>query len=366
MTIEPLDRPITLRELLVACDASSWRYDVLAALAKSLRETKPTSPPSSASGPYSIGSNHWPGLSKLVEEAGEAQQVLGKLLGTGGEVQHWDGSDLRQRLVEELGDLIAAISFFVAANGLDVEQLDKRSKDKLVLFESWHRSPVPVDPSPPAVTFSEMEKVAASQFWTYCLGQLPVPCAVCQKPFVPEPIPIGPFGPGGTQSMGSLFLPHKFVLAVCGPCRTLTGTTLPFHGSVVQAGSITVSQPKASNNACRSCPCEFSNVEPCSDRCSCRQPLSSGGCSRCVRYGSLEQQEAAAQEIVRREHDLVLARLVAGSAKEAADRLRCRLPKRCGDCFGTKKKGCECVGSRVAAALVVLDQLANLVPGDKT
>lgn len=37
-------------------------------------------------GPYSIGQGHWPGLARLIEELGELQQVLGKIMACGGEV----------------------------------------------------------------------------------------------------------------------------------------------------------------------------------------------------------------------------------------------------------------------------------------
>lgn len=92
--------------------------------------TKPTA------GPYSIGSELWPGLSKLSEEAGEVIQVVGKLIATGGEEQHWDGSNLRKRLAEELGDLLAAIEFVALKNGL--ADTFTRAEEKLKLFEKWH------------------------------------------------------------------------------------------------------------------------------------------------------------------------------------------------------------------------------------
>jgi NTP pyrophosphatase (non-canonical NTP hydrolase) len=69
--------------------------------------------------PYAIGSETWPGLSKLVEECGEVLQVAGKLMGTGGQVEHWDGTDLRERMTEELADLLAAIDFLQYMNDLD-------------------------------------------------------------------------------------------------------------------------------------------------------------------------------------------------------------------------------------------------------
>jgi len=87
---------------------------------------------------YGIGSDHWPGVSKLIEEMGEVNQVLGKLLGTRGKPNHWDGSDLLDRLHEELGDLEAAIAFLKFANNLDSDRIQNRRIDKLVLFMHWH------------------------------------------------------------------------------------------------------------------------------------------------------------------------------------------------------------------------------------
>lgn len=86
---------------------------------------------------YGIGSSYWNGLAKLNEEAGELIQILGKLLATGG-TDHWEG-DLRPRLVEELGDLRAAIDFF-ATSCLRPDELDAvvaRTEAKIDLFERW-------------------------------------------------------------------------------------------------------------------------------------------------------------------------------------------------------------------------------------
>jgi len=88
--------------------------------------------------PYSIGSDRWPGVSKLIEEMGEVQQVLGKLLGTGGQPAHWDGSDLRVRLHEELADLQAAMMFVIETNDLDGEAILARSNAKFLRFKQWH------------------------------------------------------------------------------------------------------------------------------------------------------------------------------------------------------------------------------------
>lgn len=89
--------------------------------------------------PYAIGSTEWPGLSKLAEEAGEVLQVIGKLMGTGGHPDHWDGSNLRTRLVEELADLAAAVGFVEDHNFTEGEQREFRDRvaEKQRLFNSW-------------------------------------------------------------------------------------------------------------------------------------------------------------------------------------------------------------------------------------
>lgn len=97
-------------------------------------------------GPYSIGSDHCPGLSKLNEEAAEVIQVIGKAMGVGGLIEHWEGTHLRERLEDELGDLQAAISFVTSHNSLDRERIYKRVVAKLLQFEEWHKAgdPPPV------------------------------------------------------------------------------------------------------------------------------------------------------------------------------------------------------------------------------
>lgn len=94
---------------------------------------------SDQAGPYSIGSDTWPGLSKLIEECGEVIQVAGKIIGTGGEPKHWDGSDLRDRLIEEVADLTAAIEFVTQACVFDWDEINDRAGAKRLLFERWHR-----------------------------------------------------------------------------------------------------------------------------------------------------------------------------------------------------------------------------------
>jgi NTP pyrophosphatase (non-canonical NTP hydrolase) len=97
-----------------------------------------------SAGSYSIGSPKWPGLSKLIEECGEVLQVAGKIIATNGDTAHWDGTDLAERLTEELADLQAAIGFMIGHNPLlDADRVMERAKAKADLFCQWHNE----DPS---------------------------------------------------------------------------------------------------------------------------------------------------------------------------------------------------------------------------
>jgi len=100
-----------------------------------------------SSGDFSLGSSVWPGVSKLIEECGEVQQVCGKLLGTGGLPNHWDGTDLSERLLEEMADVTAAVRFVLEENSLDEEAFEERIAAKLQLFREWHTEQTkPLDP----------------------------------------------------------------------------------------------------------------------------------------------------------------------------------------------------------------------------
>jgi NTP pyrophosphatase (non-canonical NTP hydrolase) len=144
-------------------------------------------------GPYSIGQNHWPGLARLMEEMGELQQVLGKVMASGGNVQevviarwrgvklvylpgdepagydpkqepkpleikvpeilYYDKTLLLTRLREEIADVLAAIEFFVVqnaeslhANSLDEDgslvsgewYMEEQKRHKLANFYRYH------------------------------------------------------------------------------------------------------------------------------------------------------------------------------------------------------------------------------------
>lgn len=99
--------------------------------------------------PYGIGSDHHPGLSKIIEEAGETLQVLAKIQATGGERDYWDGIDLYDLLTEELGDLRAAVEFYIAHNPdkIDRTAIDTRTAAKLATYEEWHTNPAQHTPN---------------------------------------------------------------------------------------------------------------------------------------------------------------------------------------------------------------------------
>lgn len=97
---------------------------------------------------YSIASPTWPGLAKLLEECGEVIQVLSKLMVAPNLDHTWvqpDGSsrgwgDLTDALHEELGDLHAALDFFIFQNDeIDFYRVQDRTNEKYRLFCEWHR-----------------------------------------------------------------------------------------------------------------------------------------------------------------------------------------------------------------------------------
>jgi|SRR4051812_38532072 len=89
-----------------------------------------------------IGQDDLPGLAKMVEENGEALQIIGKINQIGHDGFHWDGKKqtLRERLEDELADQMAAISFYCEVNELDMDKIDKRIKKKHKRFHRWHKN----------------------------------------------------------------------------------------------------------------------------------------------------------------------------------------------------------------------------------
>lgn len=82
--------------------------------------------------------NRWHGCHKLNEECGELVQLFGKL-GAFPAGAHPDGKgELSTRLEEELGDVLAAISYFIGANPvISMLRVNERMQDKHAKFCEW-------------------------------------------------------------------------------------------------------------------------------------------------------------------------------------------------------------------------------------
>jgi hypothetical protein len=88
-------------------------------------------------GPFAFGAPEWSGIAKLAEELGELQAVLGKLIGTGGDRQHWQG-DLVPQLEEEMGDVGAALEHVLnRCPHIDKNHVEARWDLKGELFNKW-------------------------------------------------------------------------------------------------------------------------------------------------------------------------------------------------------------------------------------
>jgi len=97
--------------------------------------------------PYGIGSDHWPGVGKVIEETNELGAVLGKLFGSGGRREHWSG-DLVVMMRDEIADVRAALRFLQDENTVIGEAggrgyMERRERWKIDLFCSWQRGDPP-------------------------------------------------------------------------------------------------------------------------------------------------------------------------------------------------------------------------------
>lgn len=90
------------------------------------------------------------GLVKLSEECGEVIQVAQKMVaypqlqlkeGLLSSGVHPDGTNLRERLEDEVGDALAAIAFVRTKLGLDNERIKQRIELKIMLFTQWDGEP---------------------------------------------------------------------------------------------------------------------------------------------------------------------------------------------------------------------------------
>lgn len=81
------------------------------------------------------------GVAKLIEELGELQQVLGKRLAMWDKDEHWDGTNLKRRMEEEFGDVLAAMSFVQVKLELDDEAIEARMQMKTDIFILWETDP---------------------------------------------------------------------------------------------------------------------------------------------------------------------------------------------------------------------------------
>ena len=85
------------------------------------------------------------GVAKTIEEIGGLQQVLGKLQQTLGKKlalwtrdDHWDGTNLKDCMEEEVADVIAALACTTVWMGLSTDFISGRVTAKIERFERWH------------------------------------------------------------------------------------------------------------------------------------------------------------------------------------------------------------------------------------
>lgn len=89
---------------------------------------------------FQFSSEVWPGLAKLSEECGELVQVISKIVGTAGTMRFRDGSTVDpERMIEELGDVWAAVEFVYqhAFTPEERRRIINRRTAKYDLFNRW-------------------------------------------------------------------------------------------------------------------------------------------------------------------------------------------------------------------------------------
>ena len=84
--------------------------------------------------PYGIGSDTWPGLSRLAADAAQVAAAAREIISTGNDTDQ-DAAVQRESLQEQLGDLRAAIDYVIGKNALDWGAVNKRRDRKRSLYE---------------------------------------------------------------------------------------------------------------------------------------------------------------------------------------------------------------------------------------
>lgn len=80
------------------------------------------------------------GLAKLTEECGELIQVAAKKMAYMDTDLHPDGRSMKDRLEEEIADVLAACTFVAKKLDLNEDYIEKRARDKIARFEEWDRA----------------------------------------------------------------------------------------------------------------------------------------------------------------------------------------------------------------------------------
>lgn len=82
---------------------------------------------------------HMNGLTKLIEECGELTQIAAKKSAFMNTDVHPDGAgSMKERLENEIADVLAACAFVGLTFELDEERMAVRTNEKLARFTDWH------------------------------------------------------------------------------------------------------------------------------------------------------------------------------------------------------------------------------------
>lgn len=77
------------------------------------------------------------GLTKLIEECGELIQVVAKKIAYMNTDHHPDGTSMKLRLEDEIGDVLAAIDFSSQKLDLNLNSIYARHRLKYSIFRGW-------------------------------------------------------------------------------------------------------------------------------------------------------------------------------------------------------------------------------------